>query len=163
MLPWTYTRVQKPNGISIGSAVFAQLTGEGRYSLQLAAPSPSPLKLCLPIRRSGPTSNTWFFGPIRVHNPNGISIGSAVLHGSLLRQTDRPTDNATRAVTINNTSTYDYNAMLFYRIHLSTSDMPYSHKVDKQYRQRMVVDITTTYMYTQIADDLIELLTLFQR
>jgi len=25
-------------------------------------------------------SNTWFLGPIRAHNPNGISIGSAVLH-----------------------------------------------------------------------------------
>jgi len=29
-------------------------------------------------------SNTWFPGPTRVHIPNGISIGSAVLQGSLL-------------------------------------------------------------------------------
>jgi len=37
------TRVQIPNGISIGSAVFAQLTAESRYILQRAA-----LKLPLP-------------------------------------------------------------------------------------------------------------------
>jgi len=162
MLPWTHPSPKTKRHLDRFSR-FCTAHGRGSLFFTTGRPFPSPLKLCLPIRRSGPPSNTWFFGPIRVHNPNGISIGSAVLHGSLLRQTDRPTDNATRAVTINNTSTYDYNAMLFYRIHLSTSDMPYSHKVDKQYRQRMVVDITTTYMYTQIADDLIELLTLFQR
>jgi len=27
-------------------------------------------------------SNTLFLGPTRVHNPNGISIGSAILQGS---------------------------------------------------------------------------------
>ena len=26
--------------------------------------------------RSGPPANTWFLGPTRVHNPNGIAIGS---------------------------------------------------------------------------------------
>jgi len=35
-------------------------------------------------------SNTWFFGPTRVHIPNGISMGSAVLAG-LTVATDRPT------------------------------------------------------------------------
>jgi len=52
---------------------------------------------------SGPPSNTWFLGPIRVLNPNGISIGSAVLAGLTTvtdRQTDRPTDHATRSVRI---------------------------------------------------------------
>jgi len=35
------TRVHTPNGISIGSAVFAHLTAECLYTLQRAAPSPS--------------------------------------------------------------------------------------------------------------------------
>jgi len=35
------TRVHTPNGMSIGSAVFAQLTAEGPCTLQWAAPSPS--------------------------------------------------------------------------------------------------------------------------
>jgi len=30
------------------------------------------------IDGSGPASNTWFLGPIWVHNPNGMSIGSAI-------------------------------------------------------------------------------------
>jgi len=38
-------------------------------------------------------------GPIRVLNPNGISIGSAVFVG-LTGVTDRPTDHATQSVTI---------------------------------------------------------------
>ena len=67
----------------------------------------SPSKLPLPMGGSGPPSNTWFLGPTRVHNPNGISIGSAVFAGLTSvtdrptdRQTDRPTDHATRSVTI---------------------------------------------------------------
>jgi len=32
------TRVEIPNGISIASAVFAQLTAESRYTLQRASP-----------------------------------------------------------------------------------------------------------------------------
>ena len=48
---------------------------------------------------SVPLSNTWFLGPTRVLNPNGISIGSAVLAG-LTSVTDRQTDHANRSVTI---------------------------------------------------------------
>jgi len=50
-----------------------------------------------------PPSNTWFPGPTQVLNPNGISIGAAVFAGLTSvtdRQTDRPTDHATRSVTI---------------------------------------------------------------
>ena len=47
------TQVQIPNGISISSAVFAQLTAECRYTLQWAAPSP-PSKLPIPLEGSGP-------------------------------------------------------------------------------------------------------------
>ena len=42
---------------------------------------PSPLKIASSHRVSGPSSNTRFLGPIQVHNPNGISIGSAVSAG----------------------------------------------------------------------------------
>ena len=49
-------------------------------------------------------SNTWFLGSTRVHIPNSISIGSAILQGSwscvILRQTDRPRDHATRSIAI---------------------------------------------------------------
>ena len=131
------TRVHIPNGKSIGSAVFAQLTAESLYTLQWAPLSPKigwiwtpsntwffgPIpahnsnstsigsavfaqmtaecpytkkrpfllsKLPPPMGASGPPSNTCFPGPIRVLNPNGISIGSAFLQGSLVWQTDRP-------------------------------------------------------------------------
>ena len=39
------TRVRTPNGTSVGSAVFAQLTAQGPYSLQWAAPFPSKLPI----------------------------------------------------------------------------------------------------------------------
>ena len=71
-------RAYNQNGISIGSAVFAQLTAECPYTLQWAAPSPSQL----------------FLGPTGVYNRNGISIGSAIFVGLttvLCRQTDRQT------------------------------------------------------------------------
>jgi len=47
-------------------------------------------------------SNTWFLGPIRVLNPNSISIGAAVFAG-LTSVTDSATDHTTRFVTV---STY---------------------------------------------------------
>jgi len=50
-------------------------------------------KFPLPLHVSGPPPNTWFLGPTRVHNPNGISIGSAVfarLKFVINRQTYRP-------------------------------------------------------------------------
>jgi len=85
-LPRTYIQ----NCISIGSAVFAQLTAECPYTLQWAASS--PLKTAPLHWGSGPLSKTWFLGPTRVHNPNGISIGSAVFVG-LTKVTDRQTDH----------------------------------------------------------------------
>ena len=47
-------------------------------------------KLPLSMGGSRPPSNTWFLGPTRVLNPNGISIGAAVF-----AQTDRQTDRQT--------------------------------------------------------------------
>jgi len=48
---------------------------------------------------SGPPSNTWFIGHTRVLNPNGISIGAAMFAGFTC-VTDRPTNHATRSVTV---------------------------------------------------------------
>jgi len=47
------TWVLNPNGISIGSAVFAQLTAEYPYTLQRAALS--SLKIALPVEDLDPT------------------------------------------------------------------------------------------------------------
>jgi len=59
----------------------------------------SPSKLPLPIGGSGPPSNTWFLGPTWVLNPNGISVGAVIFAGFTCVR-DRPTDHATRSVTI---------------------------------------------------------------
>jgi len=51
-----------------------------------------PSKLPL-FMGSGPQSNTWFLGPTRVHNPNGISIGSSVVAGlTIVTDRDGQTD-----------------------------------------------------------------------
>jgi len=86
------TRDHNPNGISVCSVVFAQMTEECPYTLQWD--DPSLLKIALSHGGSGPPSNTWFPGPTRVLNLNGISIGSAVFAG-LTRVTDRQTDRPT--------------------------------------------------------------------
>jgi len=64
------------NGITIGSVAFAQVTTECPYTLQWDAPF---LPQNAPSHAgSGPPSNTWFPGPVRVLSPNGILIDSAV-------------------------------------------------------------------------------------
>jgi len=68
------------------------MTANYPYSLQWDAPFAN--KLPLPIGGYGPPSNTWFPGPTRILNPNGISIGSAVFTG-LTSLTDRLTDRQT--------------------------------------------------------------------
>jgi len=77
------------------------MTAECPYTLQWDALS--PLKIAPSHGVIWNLSNTWFLGPTRVLNPNGISIGSAIIAGLTTvtdRQTDRPTDHATRSVTI---------------------------------------------------------------
>ena len=71
------TRYHTPNGISMGSAVFVQLTAEGPYTLQWTDPSP-PQKKCPFPREIWTQSKTWFLGPIWDHKPNGIYIRSSV-------------------------------------------------------------------------------------
>ena len=93
----------KPNGISIVSAGFAQMTAECPPTLLWDAHFPSQLPL--PMGGSGPPSNTWFPGPTRVLNPNGISSVVVItqLTNVAIRPTDRTTDHATRSVTIDRT------------------------------------------------------------
>ena len=76
-----------PNSISIGSAVFAQIT----LSLYFTMGCPFPLKIAPSHVVSGPSSNnTWFPGPTQVLSPNSISISSATFAG-LNSVTDRQT------------------------------------------------------------------------
>ena len=89
-------RAHNPNGISMGSAVFAEMTAECPYTLQSDAPSPQncpfPWGIWTP-------SNTRFPRLTRVLN--GISIGSAVFAWAHQcdtladRQIDRQTDRQT--------------------------------------------------------------------
>jgi len=60
---------------------------------------PFPLKIAPYHVISRPPSNTRFPEPTRAHNPNGISIGSAVFV-RLTTTSDRPTDHDTRSVRI---------------------------------------------------------------
>jgi len=68
---------------------FANMTVECPYTLQLDAPS--SVKVAPSHGGSAPPSNTWFPGPTRVHNSNGILIGPAVCAG-LTSVPDRQTD-----------------------------------------------------------------------
>ena len=78
-----------PNCMWIGSAVSMQLSRESTYTLQWGWICPP--KLPLPLRDP---PNVWLLGPTRVHNPSGISIGSAIFAGLTVvsnRQTHRQT------------------------------------------------------------------------
>ena len=78
-----------PNCMWIGSAVSMQLSRESTYTLQWGWICPP--KLPLPL---GDPPNVWLLAPTRVHNPSGISIGSAIFAGLTVvsnRQTHRQT------------------------------------------------------------------------
>jgi len=96
MIPWA-SPSNSPNDITICSAVFTQVTAQCHILYNLA--TPSPLKIAPSHGVSGPQCNTWYPGPTKVLNSNGISIGSAVFAG-LSSVTDRPTDQSTWLVTI---------------------------------------------------------------
>jgi len=97
------TAVHIPNGISISSVIFAQLTAGSPYTLQW--PPLFPFKIAPSHGGSGYPSSTWFLGPAGDHIPNDISIGSAFFAGITIvtdRQTeltDQQTDNTTLPVT----------------------------------------------------------------
>jgi len=65
-----------PNGTSIGSAVFAQMTAECLYCLQWF--TCFPLKIAHSHVGIWTSCNTWFIEPTRVRNANGNLIVSAV-------------------------------------------------------------------------------------
>ena len=72
------------------SSVFARFTLNVPYALQWATKC---LQNCpSPDGGSGLPPNPWFSGPTKVHNPNGMSIGSAVWHSA---RCDPPTDSQT--------------------------------------------------------------------
>jgi len=60
--PTRLTRVPIPNGILIGSVVFAQLTADWPYTLQWAAPC--TLNITPSYGGFGPPSNLWFLDPV---------------------------------------------------------------------------------------------------
>jgi len=92
-------RVQIPNGILTGSAVFAKLTAECPYTSQWAAPSHPP-KLLLPMGDIDPDVTNASLGPPESSTPTAcISVCSAVFAG-LTSVTGRQTNHATRSVTI---------------------------------------------------------------
>jgi len=68
------TWVHKPNGKSIGSAIFTAHGRKSRYTLQWACLSSKIAPFHGVIWTA---SNKWFLGPIWAHNPNGISLDSA--------------------------------------------------------------------------------------
>ena len=53
-------------------------TAHGRESIYFTIGRPFPLKIATFHGVSEPPCNTWFLGSIQAHNPNGISIGTAV-------------------------------------------------------------------------------------
>jgi len=67
------TRVHNPNGISVASAVFAQLTPECCREHALPDPENCPF-----LWGIWTPSNTWFIQSTQLSIPNAISIGSAV-------------------------------------------------------------------------------------
>jgi len=88
------SRVYNPTGISIGSAIFAQLTSECRRVCPgMSFGDSFPLKLSLRMGRPGSHLITLVpWAHPSPHNPNvGISIGSAVFAG-LATVTDSQTD-----------------------------------------------------------------------
>jgi len=85
-------RVHNPNGTSIGSAVFAQITAGRGVSLYFTMVCLFSLKIA-PFHVGIWTScNTWFIGSTRVRSANGNLIVSAISAGLTDWQSDRKTD-----------------------------------------------------------------------
>jgi len=98
------TRVRTPNGIPIGSAVFAYAICSSRKKVPIfynGPPLPHPKKITPVHGGIWTPSNVWFLWHTGVHNQNGISIDSAVF-ARLTMVTDRQTlqNHAIQSVTI---------------------------------------------------------------
>jgi len=93
------TACPSPNGIWIGSAVFAQMTIiECPYALQWDAPFPS--KIAPSHGGSGPHLIHGSLGPTESSMQTASRSVQPFLQGSLVWQTDQQTDHATRSITI---------------------------------------------------------------
>jgi len=75
-------------------------TAHGTASIYFTMGRPFPPQNCPFPREIWTPFNRWLFWPIRTHNRNGISIGSAVFAGLTAVQTDRPSDHAVPSVTL---------------------------------------------------------------
>jgi len=97
MIPTAHRRPQ-PKRISIGSAVFAHMTAERpiRYSGMPRSQS----KLPLPMGDLDPHLILGSLGPPKSSIQTASRSVQPFLQGSLVWQTDRPTDHATLSVTI---------------------------------------------------------------
>jgi len=99
MIPTAHP-THNPNGISIGSAVFAQMTAVCPYTLQWDAPFPKNLHL-----PKGDLDSHLIHGSMSPPDPQ-LKVQTAsrsvqpLLQRSLVWQMDRRTDHATRLVTI---------------------------------------------------------------
>jgi len=80
-----------PNGISIGLAVFAQMTAETSCTLQWDAPSTLPQNCPFPWGSGLDPSNTWFPGPTW-YSTQTASRSVQPFFAGLTSVTDRPTD-----------------------------------------------------------------------
>ena len=92
MISWVHPS-HNPKGMSNGSAIL-HVSLQCPYTLY--GPPLLASKLLIPTGWCGPPSSTWFVEPTWVLNSNGISIGWA----GLTTVTDRPTDHASRSVTM---------------------------------------------------------------
>jgi len=88
-------RAHNPNSISIGAAVFAEMTAvQSVPMLYNVTPHPHS-KMPLPIGRSGPHLIHGSLGPPESTTQMASRLVQAFLQGSLVWQTDWPTDRQT--------------------------------------------------------------------
>jgi len=102
-------KVHNPKGISTDSAVFAQTTAECPNTLQWD--TPSPLKIAPSHGGSGPHLIHGSLGPPESSTQTASQLLQAFSQGSLVWQTDRPTDRPRYSVGKNSASMYVVRAM----------------------------------------------------
>jgi len=97
MLPWAHPSPHPTQHLEWFGCF---CTAHGREFLYFTMGRAFPLDIT-PLN-GGPES-PWFLGPTQVHNPNGISIGSAIFAGLTTvidQQTDRQSNHSTLSVTL---------------------------------------------------------------
>jgi len=74
---WHKAASQLHTDTSVGFAGWRQCAAIYRNEA-IYIESEKMVAMAMSLSTSGPPSNTWFLGPIRAHNPNGIFFGSTV-------------------------------------------------------------------------------------